>query len=292
MIERLQAVVRLRRFHRTVRIQAECRRLVSRRCFCKIRHLAICSERLARGFLARRTYSKACEAVVKLQAAARMRQACAALRRAQESIALIVALYRRRRDSSAYCRLRAAAVRVQASGRRTIVEHAWRHAQKTIYRRAASRYPPHKSLTMEQKREIVQNCLPPVEVQPGAIRVTEMRALRIAILVTMLKYAQVAVGEEAAADVLLNLAMDDENKQAIADAGGIKQLVELCEGQKGQAAAVLANLAWNNDDNQRAIAEADGIEPLVALITSGSDGQKEEAAGRAVRNRRSKRLLH
>ena len=38
-----------------------------------------------------------------------------------------------------------------------------------------------------------------------------------------------------------------------------------------------------NADNQAAIARAGGIEPLVALARSGTDGQKEHAAG-ALRN--------
>ena len=89
-----------------------------------------------------------------------------------------------------------------------------------------------------------------------------------------------------AAGALRNLAMNDQNKAAIAAAGGIPPLVALVtsgsDSAKAQAACALENLA-PNDQNMAAIAAAGGIPPLVALVTSGSDSAKEHAAG-ALRN--------
>jgi hypothetical protein len=45
---------------------------------------------------------------------------------------------------------------------------------------------------------------------------------------------------------------------------------EASDGEKKEAAKILANLATNNDYNKAAIAAAGGIPPLVALVTSGS----------------------
>ena len=50
------------------------------------------------------------------------------------------------------------------------------------------------------------------------------------------------------------------------------------DAQKQHAANALANLAVN-DDNKIAIAKAGGIPPLVALIRDGNDTQKKHAAG-------------
>ena len=49
------------------------------------------------------------------------------------------------------------------------------------------------------------------------------------------------------------------------------------------AAAKLANLAFEHADNQVTIAAAGAIEPLVALVRGGSEGAKAGAAG-ALRN--------
>ncbi|CAL1157836.1 unnamed protein product, partial [Cladocopium goreaui] len=75
--------------------------------------------------------------------------------------------------------------------------------------------------------------------------------------------------------------MNDQNKAAIAAAGGIPPLVALVtsgsDSAKEPAAGALRNLAMN-DQNMAAIAAAGGIPPLVALVTSGSDSAKEQAA--------------
>ena len=49
------------------------------------------------------------------------------------------------------------------------------------------------------------------------------------------------------------------------------------------AAKALKNLAFNSDNNKVAIAKAGGIAPLVALARDGTNGQKTEAAA-ALRN--------
>ena len=89
--------------------------------------------------------------------------------------------------------------------------------------------------------------------------------------------------KKEAAVALANLAVrNDQNKAAIAAAGGIPPLVALVESAsdatKKSAAAALQSLAVN-DQNQAAIAAAGGIPPLVALVTSGSDTAKKSAAG-------------
>ena len=72
-----------------------------------------------------------------------------------------------------------------------------------------------------------------------------------------------------AALALQNLAGNDDNKVAIAKAGGIPPLVALVRDgtadQKHYATAALSFLAANAD-NQVAIAKAGGIPPLVALV--------------------------
>ena len=68
----------------------------------------------------------------------------------------------------------------------------------------------------------------------------------------------------------------------------------LADAQKEHAARALGSLAVNAD-NAVAIARAGGIAPLVALATSGTDGQKEYAAGAlrilALINADNKRLI-
>eukprot|EP00435_Cladocopium_sp_Y103_P017605 s551_g4.t1 len=89
--------------------------------------------------------------------------------------------------------------------------------------------------------------------------------------------------KKKAAESLANLALkNDENKVAIAAAGGIPPLVALVtsgsDAAKTQAAFALRNLALKNDQNRAAIAAAGGIPPLIALVTSSSDSAKKEAA--------------
>ncbi|KAK7239659.1 hypothetical protein SO694_00028367 [Aureococcus anophagefferens] len=89
-------------------------------------------------------------------------------------------------------------------------------------------------------------------------------------------------GARCAAGALVYLAWNDDNKVAIAAAGGIAPLVELvrsgCADAKGSAARALANLASGNADNQVAIAAAGGIAPLVDLLRDGCVDGKGAAA--------------
>ena len=93
-------------------------------------------------------------------------------------------------------------------------------------------------------------------------------------------------GARCAAGALVYLAWNDDNKVAIAAAGGIAPLVELVRSgradAKGSAARALANLS-RNADNRVAIAAAGGIAPLVEVVWSGSDRAKGWAAN-ALRN--------
>ena len=88
---------------------------------------------------------------------------------------------------------------------------------------------------------------------------------------------------ENAAEALINLAANPENRVLVIKAGAIEPLVKLLDGadrQKWIAAGALKNLASNNPDNQKAFEE---IKRLVTLVMKGSDRQKENAA-RALRN--------
>ena len=86
---------------------------------------------------------------------------------------------------------------------------------------------------------------------------------------------------ENAAEALINLAANPENRVLVIKAGAIEPLVKLLDGadrQKWIAAGALMILAINNPDNQKAILEAGAIEPLVKLL-DGTNTQKENAAG-------------
>ena len=123
-------------------------------------------------------------------------------------------------------------------------------------------------------------------------RVAIAQAGAIAPLVTLLRSGTDAQ-KWIAASTLGFLAHDAEHRVLIAQAGAIAPLVTLLQsGTDGQgaAAAVLRNLAYGSFDRQKkhaaaalrnknAIAQAGGIAPLVALVQSGTDGQKDTAAG-------------
>ena len=93
------------------------------------------------------------------------------------------------------------------------------------------------------------------------------------LLVELLQSGGAAGARECAAGALANLAYNEDNRVAIAAAGGIAPLVEVvrsgCAGAKGDAAVALGNLALN-DDNRVAIAAAGAIPPLVDFLRSGS----------------------
>ena len=74
------------------------------------------------------------------------------------------------------------------------------------------------------------------------------------------------------------------NQSAIADAGGIKLLVELLQSDspertKKAAASALWSLSSKHAKNQTAIAKAGGLSPLVALLGVGNAETQHEAAG-------------
>ena len=79
---------------------------------------------------------------------------------------------------------------------------------------------------------------------------------------------------------LSNLAVDAENRVAIAQAGGIERLLtQVREGRgawRGDAAAALLNLALD-DANRSAIAKAGGIEILVELARDGGEEERRHA---------------
>eukprot|EP00898_Chlorokybus_atmophyticus_P003088 jgi/Chlat1/3780/Chrsp259S03928 len=93
--------------------------------------------------------------------------------------------------------------------------------------------------------------------------------------------------KEAAARVLRNLAMSEQNKVTIAMEGAIPLLIMLLKtwssGGQEAAAGALCNLCDNDAANKREIAREGATVPLVMLLRHGTaDGQ--EAAAEALRN--------
>ena len=93
--------------------------------------------------------------------------------------------------------------------------------------------------------------------------------------------------KESAAEALMKLARNADNRVPIAKAGGIEPLVQLARNGSDEAkkfaAEALWNLAVNSPHNKVSIAKAGGIEPLVQLAWNGSDEGKVQAAG-ALKN--------
>ena len=102
----------------------------------------------------------------------------------------------------------------------------------------------------------------------------------ISTLIALVKSGTEA-GKEKAAGALESLAVNADNKIAIATKGGLEPLIALVksgtEAGKENAAGALWNLAFNAD-NQIAIATKGGLEPLIALVKSGTEKGKENAA--------------
>ena len=106
---------------------------------------------------------------------------------------------------------------------------------------------------------------------------------RIAIAGYRALVALIDNGNEAAA-ALSNLAVNDDNRVAIAEAGGIERLVKLLRTATplGRMAAALNNLALN-DQNRAAIAEAGAIDHLVMLARDGETAQERQLATNALK---------
>ena len=88
---------------------------------------------------------------------------------------------------------------------------------------------------------------------------------------------------ESSAKRLLN----DANKKAIADAGGVPPLVDLARAgtprQKEQAAAALANLTVDPDNRSRVVG-AGGIAALVPLMSGGETERQRSFAHACLSN--------
>ena len=164
VIENLQAVARLRRFRRAKRLQAAAQRFIALSRYRHVRCLAISSERLVRGFLARCAYSRAREAAIQLQAAVRMHQACAALATARHAVTVLSARSRCHHAACEYGVQREAATRLQAMARRGVLRLAWQRARQAIQRacisRDASRYASSPSVTLDEKQRILYQYMP------------------------------------------------------------------------------------------------------------------------------------
>ena len=95
-----------------------------------------------------------------------------------------------------------------------------------------------------------------------------------------------AEAQEQTTRLLLTLAMDDDNRVAIAKAGAIPRLVVQLRGGGGLraqelAAAVLSKLSGDSDKNVGAIAGAGGIRALVPLLASDFGNYRQSAATQA-----------
>jgi len=115
--------------------------------------------------------------------------------------------------------------------------------------------------------------LTPILVDDSSSALVAIAEAGIAPLVALARDGTEAQKENAAG-ALRNLAANDANKVAIAEAGGIAPLVALArdgtEAQKEEAAAALAVLAVN-DANKAAIAREGGIAPLRAGVAVARD---------------------
>ena len=107
-------------------------------------------------------------------------------------------------------------------------------------------------------------------------------AAKIKVFVNLLREGDDDDEQTAAAFALKNLALnDDANAVAIAEAGGIKALVDLLrDGSalfKMEAAGALSALSVL-DENRVLLAEAGGLEALVELLRDGSVFAESDAA--------------
>jgi len=157
-----------------------------------------------------------------------------------------------------------------AAGRANMTEEReWAEQPEVVRRSMSSRVEP----TPEPR-------LTPILVDDSNSALVAIAEAGIESLVALARDGTEAQKEWGAA-TLLNIAANDANGLAIAEAGGIAPLVALArdgtEAQKENAAGALRNLAAN-DANKVAIAEAGGIAPLVALARDGTEAQKGAAA--------------
>ena len=118
--------------------------------------------------------------------------------------------------------------------------------------------------------------------------------------------AGTATSQEHVTQLLLKLALDPENRIAIAKAGAIPRLVlQLKGGERGGgvgftsikarelAAAVLSHLSSSSEDNVNEIASAAGTRPLISLLSSDSlVAQAHAASVLADMARTSRRSKH
>jgi len=150
-----------------------------------------------------------------------------------------------------------------AAGRADMTEEREGAEQPEVVRRSMS---PLVEPTPEPR-------LTPILVDDSSSALVAIAEAGIAPLVALARDGTEAQKENAAG-ALRNLAANDANKVAIAEAGGIAPLVALArdgtEAQKENAAGALRNLAAN-DANKVAIAEAGGIAPLRAGVAVARD---------------------
>uniref|UniRef100_A0A7S1T607 Vacuolar protein 8 n=1 Tax=Tetraselmis chuii TaxID=63592 RepID=A0A7S1T607_9CHLO len=90
---------------------------------------------------------------------------------------------------------------------------------------------------------------------------------------------------EGSAKALWNLSYISDNRAAVAEAGGVKLLVDMLRSDdkdKHAAARALWNLAYS-EPNRQLISSAGGVRPLVALLKS-DNVKEQEAATKALVN--------
>ena len=125
-----------------------------------------------------------------------------------------------------------------------------------------------------------EDCQGGVQVQ--ADRCSGISSDSLNSLVKDLRNFAATEAQEKAASELKDLARDDDNKIAIANAGAIPLLVQLLRDgtplAREVAAGALHRMA-GNDDNKIAIATAGAIPPLVQLLRDGTPLAREVAAG-------------
>ena len=101
-------------------------------------------------------------------------------------------------------------------------------------------------------------------------------------LITLLKKSS-SEAQQHAACALWHLASLAENRAIVVEAGGIKPLISMLAADDDThnelAAVILVRLSRGNSDVSVEIAEKSGVLPLVRLLSDGSRGSQQQAAG-------------
>ena len=118
-----------------------------------------------------------------------------------------------------------------------------------------------------------------VDSNPGASS-TIARAGEPAVLVQLLLRQGIPEAGKDYALWSLSISINAETQHIVAEAGGVKPLIEQLSQPRAviqqQAAAALAKLAEGNDETRAAITQGGGVKPLIQLIATGDHEEKKD----------------